>query len=77
MYGLRGLGDVTYDAEGMPVEDPSNTTWGARSGGTYPLAPASSLPPTTWKEWLNLNPVPVMIGAGAILLVALFAKAGR
>lgn len=38
MYIVRGLGAVTYDAQGMPVEDPANTTYGAQSGGTYPQA---------------------------------------
>ena len=41
MYGLRGLG-LAYDAAGMPIEDPANTTVGAQSGGTYPLAPVDS-----------------------------------
>src|ERR1035437_5964682 len=41
MYGLRGLG-LAYDAAAMPIEDPANTTVGAQSGGTYPLAPVDS-----------------------------------
>lgn len=76
----RGLGaPLGYDEEGLPIENPADTTYGSQSGGTYPLNPTtnSSLPSTTWQQWINLNPVPVMIGAGAILVVALFAKAGR
>jgi hypothetical protein len=42
MYGLRsGLG-TEYDSEGLPIEDPANTTYGdGTSGGTYPLDPFS------------------------------------
>lgn len=41
-YRRRGMGAVTYDAQGMPIEDPANTTLGAQSGGTYPLGPVDS-----------------------------------
>ena len=38
---------------------------------------AGNLPPTTVMQWLQLNPVPVMIGAGLIFVAVMFAKAGR
>jgi hypothetical protein len=39
MYGLRsGLG-TEYDADGLPIDDLSGTTYGSQSGGTSPLDP--------------------------------------
>jgi hypothetical protein len=38
--GRRGFG-LAYDAAGMPIEDPSNTTYGAQSGGTMPPSAAA------------------------------------
>ena len=69
MYGLRTL---EYDSEGLPIEDPSNTTYGSVSGGTYPPSPAKT--PT---QWLNANGTMVALGGGALLLLLLVAKAGR
>jgi hypothetical protein len=76
MYGLRGGLGLEYDAEGMPIEDPANTTYGAQSGGTYPLAPAQSLSVKA-TSWLNANSTYVAIGAAAFIGLLLFAKAGR
>jgi hypothetical protein len=63
-----------YPDEGLPVEPEGFTTYGAVSGGTYPLAPASSQSLTSW---LNANSGKVMIGAAAFFGLVLFAKAGR
>ena len=74
MAGCRscGLGAVTYDADGMPVEDPDNTTWGAVSGGSTPK-PTSS---TVAINWINDHSTYLMIGAGAFLLFSM-ARGGR
>lgn len=84
MYGLRGGLGLEYDAEGMPIEDPANTTYGGQSsGGTCPGSPGCPgyVPPPvasqTLTQWLNANAGKVAIGAVAFVGLLLFAKAGR
>ena len=75
-YRRRGMGEVTYDAEGMPVEDPANTTYGATSGGSYPLNPNAPQAQTV-TAWLNANGSMVAIGGAAFIALLLVAKVGR
>lgn len=73
----RGLGaPLGYDEEGLPIENPDDTTYGTQSGGTYP--PSSVQPfATRATSWLNQNSTMVAVGAGVFLVAILFAKAGR
>jgi hypothetical protein len=84
MYGYRGLG-LEYDAAGMPIEDPANTTYGGQSsGGTCPGSPGcpgyAQLPAAqaqTLTQWFNANSTMVALGAAGFVALLLFAKAGR
>jgi hypothetical protein len=83
MYGLaRGFGDVTYDALGMPIEDPSNTTYGGQSsGGVCPGSPGCpgyiAPPAQTFTQWLNNNSTMVTLGVAGAVVLLILAKAGR
>jgi len=78
--GLYGLGVVTYDADGLPVEDPANTTYGATSGGGCPGSPGcpgnvQPVPLTqSLSAWLNANAGKVAIGAGVFLALVLVKR---
>ena len=78
MYVQSGLGASenldtnVYDASGNVVAGDATTTWGATSGGTYPLNPNPSL-----TQWLNQNSTYLCIGVVATLGLLMLGKAGR
>jgi hypothetical protein len=89
MYGLKGLGDVTFpEAMGPPVDpnvpvQPPDVqqqiadVWsylGSQPGTVATVAPATS---QTFSQWLNANAGKAAIGVAAVLALVFVAKAGR
>ena len=78
LSGRRGMGATenpdtnVYDAQGNVVDPNATTTYGATSGGTYPLNPSPSL-----TQWLNANSTMVAVGAAVFVGLIFVAKAGR
>jgi len=81
VQGVYGLG-ITYDADGLPVEDPANTTYGASSGGACPGSPGCPAagggtvqrPAVSITDMLNQYATPLMFAAGALLLLVMVKR---
>lgn len=81
-YGAAGppVYGLAYDAEGFPIEDPANTTYGTQSGGMCPgspgcpgyVAPASVPIGAQLVTLANQYSTALVLGGAGLLALVLF-----